>query len=260
MLSSDPIHSQENHKDRQPLKTVRVILVEDHALVRAGVSELLAKLGWVKVVAETGNGREAVQLIKIHRPDVVLMDIGMSDMNGLEATARTHKISRDIRVIILSMHDSEEYVLQALRYGATGYLLKDAYVSELETAIKAVVRGETYLSPRVSRYVISDYVRRVGNTPGKLSKLTPRHREVLQLIAEGCTTKEVAQKLDISTKTAEVLRQQLMDRLEIHNVAGLVRYAIQIGVVILEQTFDSIPGSGRSYHCRRLRTAKYNHT
>ena len=234
MLSTDPIHSQENHQDRQRLKTVRVILVEDHALVRAGIRELLAKLGWVKVVADTGNGREAIQLVRIHRPDVVLMDIGMSDMNGLEATERTCKISSNIHVIILSMHDSEEYVLQALRFGAMGYLLKNAYTSELETAIKAVIRGDMYLSPRVSKYVVSDYVRRIGKTSSLFTKLTRRQRELLQLIAEGCTTKEVAQKLNISVKTAEVFRQQLMQRLDIHNIAGLVRYAIRMGVVSSE--------------------------
>jgi len=210
------------------------MLVEDHTLVRAGIAELLRKLGWVKIVAEAGNGREAIQLARMHRPEVVLMDITMSDMNGLEATERVCKIFRSIRVIILSVHASEEYVLQALRFGATGYLLKDAGVSEMETAIKAVVQGEMYLSPRVSKYVVSDYVRRTGQTSGLFTKLTRRHRELLQLIAEGCTTKEIAQKLDIGVKTAEVLRQQLMQRLGIHNIAGLVRYAIRTGVILAE--------------------------
>ena len=213
------------------MKPIRVLLADDHALVRAGIRSLLQTFQDIEVVAETGDGQEALTLIEQHRPDVVLMDIAMPGMNGLEVAARVAKDLPGVRVIILSMHNNEEYVLQALRAGSKGYLLKDAATAELEVAIKAAVRGETYLSPVVSKHVIGDYVRRVGGEASSLEQLTPRQREVLQLIAEGRTTKEIAQILNISVKTVETHRAQLMERLDIHDVAGLVRYAIRVGVV-----------------------------
>jgi len=160
------------------------------------------------------------------------MDIGMAGLNGLDATARITKDFPAVRVIILSMHTNEEYVLQALRAGAVGYLLKESGTAELELAVWAVARGETYLSPAVSKYVIADYVRRVGGEPNSLARLTPRQREVLQLIAEGHTTQEIAHTLKISVKTVETHRSQLMERLQIHDIAGLVRYAIRVGLVL----------------------------
>lgn len=219
---------------------VRVLLAEDHKLVRAGIRALLQTLPGVEVVAEAGDGREALRLAEAHRPDIVFMDIAMSGMNGLEATTR---IARDLpgtRVIILSMHASEEYVLQALRAGASGYLLKDAGTAELELAVTAVARGETYLSPAISKHVIDDYMRRVSggqadafsNNP--FNKLTPRQREILQLIAEGHTMQDIARILSISLKTVETHRAQLMERLGIYDVPGLVRYAIRIGLVSSE--------------------------
>jgi DNA-binding NarL/FixJ family response regulator len=160
------------------------------------------------------------------------MDITMPEMNGLEATRRIVKELPETRVIMLSVHTNEEYVLQALRTGAAGYLLKDAGRAELEIAVAAVARGETYLSPAVSRHVVGDYVRRTGGgAEGSLEMLTPRQREILQLIAEGKSTKEIAAILDVSVKTIETHRAQLMDRLAIHDVAGLVRYAIRAGIV-----------------------------
>ena len=217
------------------MKPIRVVLVEDHTLVRAGIRALLEKLGWVQVVGEAGDGREAISLVKTQRPDVVLLDITMSDLNGLEVTDRLRNSLPNVRVVIISMHRSEEYVLQALRAGAMGYVLKDASMSELEIALKAVMNGETYLSPPVSKYVVSDYVRRVGGGTYLFDELTRRQREVLQLIAEGSTTKEIAQKLNIDVKTADTLRTQLMKRLDIHNIAGLVRYAIRMGVVTADK-------------------------
>ena len=220
------------------MKLIRIVLAEDHTLVRAGIHALLSSLEGVEVVGEAGNGRQAIQLVETNRPDLVLMDISMPELNGLDALA---KISRDfpkVRVIILSMHTNEEYVLQALQAGAAGYLLKDAGISELELAVRSVVGGETYLSPPVSHRVIEDYLRRLGSpdepgmTPTDLhEKLTPRQREVLQLIAEGRTTQEVARRLHIGVKTVETHRAQLMERLDIHDVAGLVRYAIRTGLV-----------------------------
>lgn len=213
------------------MKPIRMMLAEDHTLVRAGIRALLQNLEEVEVVAEAGDGREALRLVEMYEPDVVLMDIAMAGLNGLEATARISKTFPHVRVIILSMHANEEYVLQALRAGAVGYLLKDAGTAELELAIRAVARNETYLSPLVSKHVVADYVRRVGGEPSSLERLTRRQREILQLIAEGHSTQEIAQMLSISVKTVETHRSQLMERLDIHDVAGLVRYAIRMGLV-----------------------------
>ena len=144
------------------MSVIRVLLADDHNLVRAGIRSLIQELAGVEVIAEASDGREALSLIEINRPDVVLMDIAMSGLNGLEATARVVRDFPDVRVIILSMHANEEYVWQALRSGAAGYMLKDAGTAELELAIKAVARGETYLSPPISKQVIDDYIQRVG--------------------------------------------------------------------------------------------------
>ncbi len=213
------------------MTAIRVLLVDDHALVRAGFQALLNNIADVEVIAEAGDGRAALSLVETHHPDVVLMDIAMAGLNGLEAASRIVQEHPEVRVIMLSMHSNEEYVLQALRTGATGYLLKDASVSELELAIRAVMRQETYLSPTVARHV-DEYVQRVGDATSSLNRLTARQREILQLIAEGRTTQEIAQMLNISAKTVETHRSQLMERLDIHDVAGLVRYAIRMGVVL----------------------------
>ncbi len=213
------------------MKSIRVMLVDDHNLVRAGIRALLAPIPEIEVVGEAANGREALDLIQTQPPDVVLMDIAMPGLNGLDTAARVTKGFPGVRIIILSMYANEEYVLQALRAGATGYLLKDADTAELELAIKAVARGETYLSPAVSKHVIDDYLQRVNGDVNPLDRLTPRQREVLQLIAQGFTTKEVAQALGVSAKTIETHRSRLMDQLDIHDVAGLVRYAISVGLV-----------------------------
>ena len=213
------------------MNPVRVLLADDHTLLRAGVRALLEEIEDIEVVAEAKDGREALQLVETHRPDVVLSDITMPVMNGLELTTRLTRDTPNVRVIVLSMHASEEYVWQALRAGASGYLLKDAGVSELEFAIKAVARGETYLTPAVSKHVIGEYVRRTVGESGPLDLLTPRQREILQLVAEGRTTKEIARVLKVSVKTVETHRAQLMDRLDIHDVTGLVRFAIRVGLV-----------------------------
>jgi len=216
-------------------KPIRVLLADDHALVRAGIRALVQNLAGVEVVAEAVDGREALALVKQHDPDVVLMDISMAGLNGLEAAARMAKDHPNTRVIILSAHSNEEYVCQALRAGAAGYLLKDAGTAELDLAVKAVARGETYLSPAVSKHVIADYMRRVGGESGSLELLTPRQREILQLIAEGQTTKQIANTLHISVKTVETHRMQLMERVDIHDVPGLVRFAIRMRLVQPEQ-------------------------
>lgn len=226
------------------MNTIRVLLADDHSLVRAGIRSILDSLDGISVIAEASNGREALSLIEMHHPDVVLMDIAMSELNGIEATIHISRQYPHVKVIILSMHANEEYVLQALRVGALGYLLKDAGTTELEMAIKAVAQGETYLSPPVSKHVIADYKRRVeGRMDNEadleggrslVERLTLRQREILQLIAEGYTTQEIAQKLGIGVKTAETHRTQLMERLDIHDIAGLVRFAIRAGLVSLD--------------------------
>ncbi len=210
---------------------IRVLLVDDHTLVRAGIRALLEKMPEVDVMAEASDGRMALELIRIDQPDIVLMDIGMHGLNGLEATARISQEFATVRVIILSMYANEEYVLQALQAGATGYLVKAAATAELELALHAVTRGETYLSPAVSRQVIDQYLAQLKSEPAAAGKLTPRQREILQLIAEGKNTKEIAFVLGISVKTVETHRSMLMERLRIRDIPGLVRYAMRIGLV-----------------------------
>jgi DNA-binding NarL/FixJ family response regulator len=213
------------------MATIRILLADDHTLVRAGFRALINRMSEVEIVAEASDGEQALRLIEEHRPDIVLLDIAMPRLNGLEVTARVTAAFPAMRVIILSMHANEEYVLQALRAGSSGYLVKDADTIELELAIRAVARGETYLSPAVSKRVIEDYVRLTQGGSDSLVRLTPRQRQVLQMIAAGNSTKEIAQSLNISVKTVETHRAQLMDELDIHDVAGLVRYAIRMGLV-----------------------------
>jgi len=212
---------------------VRVLLADDHALVRAGVRALLQNLDGVTVVAETGNGAEVLEFARAQRPDVVLLDISMPGLGGLEVSAQLRDALPDVRVVMLSMHANEEYVLQALRAGAAGYMLKDSATAELELALKAVMQGETYLSPPISKQVVEGYVQRVGAEQTASDNLTPRQRQVLQLIAEGHSTKEIAHRLNLSVKTVETHRAQLMERLQIREIAGLVKYAIRHGLVTI---------------------------
>jgi DNA-binding NarL/FixJ family response regulator len=209
---------------------LRVLLVDDHALVRAGVRSLLQDIADVDVVAEASDGAEALAAAEREQPDVVLMDIAMKGMNGLEAAARLRERQPEAKIIILSMHTSEEYVLLALRAGAAAYLIKDSATSELELALKCVMRGDTYLSPAISRQVVDGYVQRVG-VGASPDPLTPRQRDVLKRVAEGRSTKEIAFDLNLSVKTVETHRAQIMDRLGIRDVAGLVRYAMRAGLV-----------------------------
>jgi len=209
----------------------RALLADDHTLVRAGLRKLLENLPNIEVVGEAGDGLELLALAEQLQPHLVLMDIAMPGLNGLDATARLVKSQPGIRVLILSMHQNEEYVRKALRHGAAAYLLKDAAPMELELALSAVLRGETYLSPAVSCGVVSDYVQRLRSEDQPGEQLSPRQREVLQLIAEGLSTKEIARKLDLSVKTVETHRTGLMKQLDVHEVTGLVRYALKLGLV-----------------------------
>jgi DNA-binding NarL/FixJ family response regulator len=214
---------------------IRVLLADDHALVRAGIRSLLEKMPGVEVVAEASTGRQALEMVKAKLPNLVLMDIAMAELGGLEALPRVTKDFPGVKVIILSAHANEEYVIRALRGGAAGYMLKDAATAELELAIRSVTEDKTYLSPSISRTVIDSYLERVGGQLSPLEQLTPRQREILQLLAEGRNTKEVASDLNISVKTVESHRLQLMERLNIHDVPGLVRYAVRSGLVSAER-------------------------
>lgn len=212
---------------------IRILLAEDHTLVRAGIRSLLDRIGGMEVVAEASDGQEAVRLARKHQPQLVVMDIAMAGLNGLEATRRIRSETPDAKILILSMHANEQYVQQALQAGASGYLLKDAATEELELAIQAALKGQTYLSPRISRRLVEDYLSRGEGNPA--DQLTPRQREILQLIAEGRSTRAIAERLHVSVKTVETHRAQLMDRLDIHDVPGLVRFAIRTGVISVEE-------------------------
>ncbi|MFO7602343.1 MAG: response regulator transcription factor [Gammaproteobacteria bacterium] len=217
------------------MKKIRILLADDHHLVRAGIRSLLEGFADMEVVGETGDGREAIALASRCQPDIVLLDISMGAMSGLEAAASIVQDCPQTRVIMLSMHANEEYVRQALQAGASGYLLKDAATNELEIALRAVLRGETYLSPAVSSQLVNLYLS--GQTEGASlapDPLTPRQTEILRLIAEGKTTKQAAALLNLSIKTIETHRAQIMERLDIRDIPGLVRYAVRHGLVDLD--------------------------
>ena len=217
------------------MERIRVLVADDHALVRAGIRALVERIDGVEVVAETGDGREALRLIKEHRPQIVLLDLTIPELNGFEVLERTVKELPEVSVIVLTVHEAEEYAIRALSLGAMGYLPKSAAGAELELAIKTVVGKEKYVSPELSRRRLLEHAKdaAVGRSP--LADLTPRQLEVLRMIAEGHSTKDIAHRLEISVKTVESHRAQLMERLNIHDVAGLVRYAIRMGVVLIEE-------------------------
>jgi DNA-binding NarL/FixJ family response regulator len=209
---------------------IRVLLADDHTLVRAGFRTLLEKLGFM-VVGEAENGMQAIRLVENLKPDIVLMDIAMPDLNGLEATTQIIQNYPGVHVIILSMHATPEYARRAVRVGAAGYLLKDASAAEFDQSLRAVMRGEVYLSPRISKFIVSDYVASGVSKATPLDNLTARQREILQLIVEGNSRKAISEKLTISVKTVDTYRAQLMDQLDIHDVAGLVRFAVSFGLI-----------------------------
>ena len=217
------------------MSRVRIVLADDHTLVRTGLRKLLESVDGFEVIAEYTNGRDVVRGVREASPDVVIMDIAMPELNGLDATARIARGEPACPVLILSMHATEQYVLEALRNGASGYVLKDADASELERAIRCVVRGEKYLTPAVSKHLLDDYMRRIRSDAAQEASatraLTARQREILQLIAEGKSTREMAERLHLSIKTVETHRAQIMQRLEIYDVAGLTRYAIRTGII-----------------------------
>lgn len=212
------------------MSVVSVLLADDHTLVRAGMKALLTTLPEVKTVAEVANGQEALRAIEEQQPDVVLMNISMPTLNGLEAALRACATRGRTRILMFSQHNDEEYVRRALQVGASGYLVKDADRGELELAIRAVARGETWLSPSVSGALVGALAE--GNLRrGSLDVLTSRQREILQLIGEGNSTKEIAQALGLSVKTVETHRAQVMQRLGLKGIPALVRQAIKMGLV-----------------------------
>jgi DNA-binding NarL/FixJ family response regulator len=216
----------------KPGKPIRVVLADDHTLVRAGIRALLEKLPGVQVIGEAGDGREVLKLVRMHRPEVVLMDIAMPGLNGLEAAERMAREFAEVRVIILSMHNNEEYYWRALKAGAAGYLLKKAATAELETALHRVVHGEMYLSREISERLVRKFpLHRIADRKSPLEQLTGRQREILQLIAEGQNTKEIGEILKVSPKTVEYHRMKLMDCLNMHDVPGLVRFALRVGLI-----------------------------
>ena len=212
-------------------KTIRVLLADDHTIMRAGLRELLDRIEGVNVIGEASDGQEALDLVGLQLPDVVILDISMPRLNGLEAAERIRKSFKNVRVIILSMFGTEEYVTAALRAGASGYLLKDAAVSELEVAIRAAAAGEMYLSPAISKQVVDQFLDRDHEDERPLEMLTKRQREVLQLIVEGNPAKAIATLLGLSVKTVETHRADIMARLDIHDVPGLVRFAMRMGLL-----------------------------
>jgi DNA-binding NarL/FixJ family response regulator len=210
---------------------IRVLLAEDHTLVRAGIRALLDSFDEITVVGEASDGREAARQARELQPDVILMDIAMPGLNGLEAASRIARTCPGTRVLILTMHSNEEYVVQALRAGASGYLVKEAATDELHRAISSVARGQTYLSPSISRCTVERLMEDERMSVSSLDQLTPRQREILQLLAEGRSTRDIAALLSVSVKTVETHRARLMERLDIRDIPGLVRIAIREGLI-----------------------------
>lgn len=215
--------------------SISIIVADDHQVMREGLRLLIDDQPDMEVVAEAKDGRQIVELVREHRPDIVLMDIGMPHLNGIEATRQIRETYPQTRVLALSMHSDKRMVSGMLAAGACGYLLKDCDFSEIAQAIRVVAAQRTYLSPRVADVVVEDYIQRVsGDQPSAFTILTPREREVLQLLAEGGATKTIASQLHISVKTVETHRRQIMEKLNLFTVADLTKYAIREGLTSLK--------------------------
>ncbi len=215
---------------------LRILLVDDHKIIRDGLRLLIEKQPDMQVVAEAGNGRDAVQLVQELSPDVVVLDVGMPELNGIEASRRIKSFNEQIRIVALSMHCDRRFIAEMLSAGASGYVLKDCAFSELVRAIEAVGAGETYLCPRVADVMVKDYVSRLSHARAdsvEPPSLSGREREVLQLLAEGKATKQVAALLQVSVKTIETHRQRIMQKLQLGSVAELTKYAIREGLTSL---------------------------
>ena len=216
------------------MKKNRILIADDHRITRQGLRSLLEKESDMEVVAEAQDGRTAVELAKKLLPDVVIMDVSMPDLNGIEATRQIVSRCKGVKIIALSMHSDTLFVTEMLKGGVSGYLLKDCAFEELAGAIRSVISGKTYLSPSISGVVVNGYLNRVAGFAPSRSVLTDREREVLQMIAEGKSTKQTALKLHISVKTVETHRRQIMNKLNIFSVAELTKYAIRKGITTIE--------------------------
>ncbi len=215
--------------------SVRILLADDHKIMREGLKALLEKQLDIEVIAEAENGLEAVNLTRKLRPDIVMMDIGMTALNGIEATREIIATVPGVRVIALSMHSDKRFVIEMLKAGAFGYLLKDSAPEELTSAIRAVASNQPYLSPKITDVVLKDYLNTLSQKePTAFTVLTAREREVLQLIAEGRSTKQIASALHVSVKTIETHRQQMMEKLDIRSIAELTKYAVREGLTSLD--------------------------
>jgi DNA-binding NarL/FixJ family response regulator len=218
-------------KIRRKSMNIRIILAEDHKITREGLVNMIKYQPGMEVVGEAGNGREAIRLAREYTPDLVIMDVTMPGLNGIDATRTITSSSKNINVIALSMYSDKQFVQGMMQAGASGYLLKDCAFDELVQAIRAVFKGDTYLSPGIAGIVVEDYVNRLSKPASSASSiLTKREREVLQLISEGESTKHIATKLAISVKTVETHRRQMMGKIGIRTVAGLTKYAIREGL------------------------------
>jgi len=209
------------------------VLADDHKLMRSGLRVLLEQQPDLTVMGEASDGREAVALVASQRPDVLVMDIGMPSLNGIEAAAQITQSNPEAAIVMLSMHSDESYVLRALKAGAKGYLLKDSAEADLIRAVRAVAEGKSFFSPAVSKVLLDDYVRKLkrSGTEDPYDLLTPREREVLQLVAEGKSNKEVAQLLNLSVYTVETHRSNIMEKLNLHGVPELILYAVRKGII-----------------------------
>jgi len=217
------------------MSKIRVLLADDHTIVRKGLCALLADEPGIEVLAEAEDGREAVRLAEELHPDVALMDLSMPGLGGLEATRQIKRRLPEVKVLVLTRHADEEYILQILRAGASGYVVKSAAPAELVSAIQAVSRGDSFLSPTISKTVIEEYVRQAeARVDDSYEQLTGREREVLQLVAEGHSSREIAERLTLSEKTVRTHRANLMDKLALHSTAELAQYAIRKGLVCLD--------------------------
>jgi DNA-binding NarL/FixJ family response regulator len=213
---------------------LKILIADDHAIVREGLRALLEKEPDMAVVAEATSGREAIQMARDFHPDVIIMDISMPDVNGIEATSQITKEMSSIRVLVLSMESDRRFVVEVLKAGATGYVLKDTAFAELATAIRTVAANETYLGPRITTLIIQEYFQRIPDeVPTSYDALSPRERDVVQLITDGKNTKEIAYQLNICIKTVENQRHAIMKKLNLYSVAELTKYAIRKGLTSL---------------------------